>query len=68
VSFGYSSDNGIGGTQGGASPFPSGSGHDAGWQWAIAQGLTADSVVDGGGSFRDGARAYVDSLKKTDES
>ena len=46
------------------SPFPAGSGHAAGWQWAKDKGIESeDDLPERPGSFRDGAAAYVASLK-----
>lgn len=46
------------------SPFPAGSGHAAGWQWAKDKGIESeDDLPDRQGSFREGAAAYLASLK-----
>lgn len=54
---------GYGGTSH-VSPFASGSGHEAGYVWAQTKGITDESEAPSReGSFREGALAYVASLK-----
>jgi hypothetical protein len=53
---------GYGGT--GPTKFPSGSGHESGYQWAAGKGITEESELpQREGSFREGAAAYLADLK-----
>ncbi len=45
------------------SPFPGGSGREAGYNWAKSKGITQESELpQRQGSFRDGAAEYLRSL------